>query len=221
MRTGPSTSLRHRFPVQLASLAGVLLAGALVAATPLQAAASTSYGVNLVQNPGAESGLNHWDAFLAFKTHKYGPSGQGLPSTHTGNQISGGTRFFYAGDYDNAFSQCPELDQTILLTGIGSAIDTGHVRVSLSAYAGTDAAAQITAHVRLEFRTAGSPHSVAGNDFVKQATSTAEHYKHLTASKILTKHTRTLILKLYADGADTTGGCYAFWDNISVQLTHV
>ena len=221
MTTGRSTSLRRRVPARFAALAGLALTGALVAALPLQAAASTSYGVNLVKNPGAESGLAHWDPSLDFKTHTYGPSGHGLPSTHASQLIGGGSHFFYAGDYDIPNDQCPELDQTILLTGIGSDIDNGHVKVSLSVYAGTDAAADIHAHVRLEFRTAGSPHSVAGNDFVKQASSTNEHYKHLTASKVLTKHTRTLILKLSADGADTTGGCYVFWDNISIKLSHV
>jgi hypothetical protein len=222
MGTQSSSSLRRRIHGKTTLFAGMLLAGTLVAGMPLEVAAATPYGSNLVLNGGAEHGLTHWDTFLAFKTHHYGSSGLGYPSTAASNNIGGGSRFFTAGQYDNTFNQCPEADQTILLTGIGSAIDSGHVKVSLSAYAGTNGAADINARVNLEFRTSGSPHPVAGNDFHKRASSTNEHYKHLTASKILTKHTRTLIVQLRADGTSTeTGGCQAFWDKISVKLEHV
>jgi len=216
------SATRRRIHARVTIIAGVLLAGSLVAGMPLSAAASTSYGVNLVRNGGAQHGLDHWDTFLAFKTHHYGASGLGYPSTAASANIGGGSRFFTAGQYDSTNSQCPEAEQTILLTGIGSAIDSGHVRVVLSAYAGTNGSADIHAHVRLEFRTSGSPHPVAGNDFHRQASSTNEHFKHLTASKILSDHTRTLILKLQADGSSTvTGGCQAFWDRISVKLEHI
>lgn len=222
MRTGLSTSLGRRVHARTTAITGLLLAGAMVAGMPLQVAASTSYGVNLVKNGGAEDRLNHWDPFLAFKTHKYGSPGFGYPSKSTSNDIGGGSRFFTSGDYDTAFNECPEAEQTILLSGIGSAIDHGHVKVTLSAYAGTNGAADIHAHVRVLFRTSGSPHDVDGSDFHKQASSTSEHYRHLTASRILSKHTRTLILKLQADGDSTvTGGCQAFWDKISIKLTYV
>jgi hypothetical protein len=222
MRTGLSTSLGRRVHARSTAMAGLLLAGAMVAGMPLQVAASTSYGVNLVKNGGAENHLDHWDPFLAFKTKSYGPSGFGYPSTTASHNIGGGNHFFTSGAYDNTFNECPSADQTILLSGIGSAIDHGHVKVSLSAYAGTNGASDINAHVRLKFRTSGSPHNVDGPDFNKQASNTHEHYKHLTASKILSKHTRTLILTLWADGTSTeTGGCQAFWDKLSVKLTHV
>ena len=222
MRTGLSIPLGRHLHARTTVIAGVLLAGSLVAGMPLEAAASTPFGTNLVRNGGAESGLTHWDTFLAFKTHKYGAAHLGYPSTSASHNIGGGNRFFTSGQYDNTFNQCPEAEQTILLTGIGGAIDTGHVKVILSAYAGTNGADHINAHVRLLFRTSGSPHPVAGNDFHRRASSTNEHYKHLTASKILTKHTRTLILKLQADGSSTlTGGCQAFWDKISIKLKHV
>jgi hypothetical protein len=217
-----STPFRRRIHARTTVLAGMLLAGTLIAGMPLEVAASTGYGTNLVKNGGAESGLTHWDTFLNFKTHKYGASGSGYPSTHASNNIGGGTRFFTSGQYDDANGACPEAEQTILLTGIGSAIDNGHVKVHLSVYAGTNGASDINAHVRLLFRTSGSPHSVSGNDFHRKASSTGEHYKHLSASKILSRHTRTLILKLQADGESTvTGGCQAFWDKVSVKLEHV
>lgn len=224
MTTGRSIMLRRHLPARLTGIAGVLFAVTLLAAAPLQAATPTSYGVNLVRNGGAEHPQNHlasWDTFLAFKTHKYGASGFGLPSTHASQLIGGGTRFFYSGDYDSANSQCPEADQTITLKGIGSAIDSGHVKVFLSAYAGTSGASDIHAHVDLQFRTANNPEPVTGKDFHKQANSTSEQYKHITASKVLTPHTRTLRVHLYADGADTVSGCYAFWDKVSVIVKHV
>jgi hypothetical protein len=221
MSNGRSIPFRRHLPARLTGIAGVLVAATMLAAAPLQAATPTSYGVNLVKNAGAENGLKSWDTFLAFKTHKYGPSGFGLPSTHASQQIGGGTRFFYSGDYDNAYSQCPEADQTIKLNGIGSAIDNGHVKVFLSAYAGTSGAPDIHAHVDLYFRNS-SNHSVSGSDFQKQAISTNEKYKLLTASKVLKPGTRTLRVHLYADGSDTaTGGCYAFWDKVSVIVKHV
>jgi hypothetical protein len=210
---------RRRGPVRLLALAGVMAASVLVTANPIQAAGSTQFGVNLVKNSSAESGLTNWDVFLAFKTRKYGASGLGLPSKSASNKIGGGKRFFFSGNYDNTFSQCPEVDQEFKLKGIGSAIDSGHVRVFLSAYAGTDSA-DITAHVRLQFRDSNN-HSVSGSDFHKRAHSTNEQYKHLTASKILAPHTRDLTVKLQADGPDSNGGCYAFWDKISVKVKHV
>ncbi len=220
MSTGRSIPFHRHLPARLTRIAGLVFAATLLAAAPLQAASPTPYGVNLVKNAGAENGLNSWDTFLAFKTHKYGASGHGLPSTHASHQIGGGTHFFYSGDYDIAYSGCPEADQTIKLKGIGSAIDKGHVKVFLNVYAGTDGAGDIHAHVDLSFRNSNN-HSVSGSDFHKQASSTNEQYKHLTASKVLTPGTRTLRVHLYADGADVTGGCYAFWDKVSVKIKHV
>ncbi len=221
MSIGRTISLRRHLPARVTGIAGVLFAATLLAAGPLQAASPTQYGVNLVKNGGAENRLNSWDPFLAFKTHKYGAAGFGLPSKHASNQIGGGTRFFLSGEFDNAYSQCPEADQTVKLTGIGSAIDHGHVKVYLSAYAGTDGAADIHAHVDLYFRN-GNNHSVSGSDFHKQAVSTNEKYKHLTASKVLAPGTRTLRVRLSADGDSTLAGdCYAFWDKVSVKLKHV
>ena len=223
MRSGLSTSIRRHVPARALALAGVLIAGALVAATPLEAAASTSYGVNLVQNSGAESGLKHWETFPdpGFLTVKYGASGLGYPSKSASKHIGGGKHFFTAGQYDNTFNTCPDAQQQIDLSGIGSAIDSGHVKVSLSGYAGTNGAADINAHLDLYFRDIQN-HPVANNGFTKNASSTNEQYKHITASKVLPKHTRILRVHLWADGGSTvTGGCQAFWDNISVVLKHV
>ena len=59
----------------------------------------------------------------------------------------------------------------------------------------------------LYFRTATILSLSPATTSVKQASSTNEAYKHMTASKVLTKHTRTLHLKLSRMATITTGGC--------------
>jgi hypothetical protein len=202
----------------------LLVATGLVAMTPFSAAAATPYGTNLVKNPGAENGINHWDTFPSgdFRTHRYGASGLGFPSKATRNAIGGGTYFFYAGPYDNGYGTCGDAQQEWTLTGIGPAIDSGHVKATLKGYAGTNGAADLNAHVDLYFRTANN-HSVSSNGITKKATSTNELYKHINVSKVLSAHTRILRLHLWADGDATisSGDCQAFWDKLSVVLTHI
>lgn len=225
MRSALSVSHRRHIPNWTLAVAGVLLATGLVAMTPLAAAAAaTPYNTNLVKNHGAESGVNHWDTLPTgdFRVHKYGASGLGFPSKSTANNIGGGTHFFYAGPYDTTNGTCGDANQEWTLSGIGSAIDGGHVKVFLNAYAGTNGAASLNAHVDLYFRTANN-HTVASNGITRVATSTNEKYRHISTSKILSKHTRILRLHLWADGDATvsSGDCRAFWDNLSVVLKHV
>lgn len=205
------------------ALVTALLASALFFASPV-AAASTPYNTNLVKNPGAENGVSHWETFPPndFQTHKYGKPGFGFPSKATSNQIGGGTSFFYAGPYDTVYGTCGDAAETFNLTGIGSAVDTGHVKVRLRGYAGTNGAAGIHAHLDLYFRNAAN-HGVSSNGITKTASSTSEHYKHFDVTKLLPKHTRILRIHMWADGnaTITSGDCQAFWDNLSVVLTHV
>ena len=205
------------------AIAGVLIATALVAIPPLAVAAATPYGVNLVQNGGAESGLGHWETFPSgdFRTHKYGASGLGFPSKGTARSIGGGTHFFYAGPYDSAFGTCGDANQAWTLKGIGSAIDGGHVKVTLKGYAGTNGAADLNAHLDLYFRDAEN-HPVSSNGITRTASSTNEQYQRISVSKTLSADTRILRVHLWADGDATvsSGDCQAFWDNISVVLKH-
>ena len=108
----------------------------------------------------------------------------------------------------------------MFLTGIGAAIDAGNVKVKLSGYAGTNGAASLNAHLDVYFRNSQN-HQVASNGITKEASSTNEQYKHIKASKVLSKHTRILDVHLWADGDDISStNCQSFWDNISVMVVH-
>ena len=191
------------------AIVGSLLVGAMLFASPV-AASSTPYNTNLVKNGGAENGLNHWDTFPPndFKTHKYGAPGFGFPSKATSSNIGGSTHFFYSGMYDTAYGACGEGSEEFTLTGIGNAIDTGHVKVRLRGYAGTNGASGINAHLDLYFRNSEN-HSVSSNGITKTASSTNEKYKHFDVTKTLPKNTRILRVQMWADGdaTITSGDC--------------
>jgi len=221
---GLSTSFRSYAHRGTLAIAGVLMATTLVAITPLEVAAATPYGVNLVQNAGAENGLRHWETFPSgdFRTHTYGTSGLGFPSKSTARSIGGGTHFFYAGPYDTPFGTCGDANQAWTLKGIGAAIDSGHVKVTLKGYAGTNGAADLDAHLDLYFRDSQN-HSVASNGITRTVAGTNEQYQPIRASRVLPKKTRILRVHLWADGAATVSSadCQAFWDNISVVVKPV
>jgi hypothetical protein len=204
------------------AIVAAALAGAMAFASPV-AATSTPFNTNLVKNGGAENGLIHWDTFPDgdFQTHAYGKAGLGFPSKATSNNIGGGSRFFYAGLYDNAYGTCGDAQEQFTLTGLNSAIDGGHVKVRFRGYAATNGAASMNAHLDLYFRDANN-HSVSSNGITKTATSTNELYKHYDVTKLLPRNTRILRVHLWADGDATSssGDCAAFWDKISVVLLH-
>jgi hypothetical protein len=205
----------------MGAIAGVVLVGALLSASPV--AAATPYGTNLVKNPGAENGLHNWDTFPPgdFQVLPYGPAGFGQPSKASSKKIGGGAHFFSAGAYDMAYGTCPDANQQFTLTGIGSAIDTGHVAVRLQGYMGTNGAAGINAHLDLYFRNSQN-HGVASNGITKKVSMTNELYKHVDVTKVLPKNTRILRIHMWSDGYNTINGdCAAFWDKLSVTLSHV
>lgn len=205
----------------MGAIAGVVLVGALLSASPV--AAATSYGTNLVKNGGAENGLTGWETFPSgdFQVRAYGPAGFGFPAKSQSTKIGGGTHFFYAGMYDNVYGTCADAAETFTLTGIGTAIDTGHVAVRLRGYVATNGAASVNGHLDLYFRNSQN-HSVASNGITKTFTQTNEVYKHVDVTKVLPKNTRILRIHIWADGNNTVGGdCAAFWDKLSVVLSHV
>ena len=218
MRSGsPILHRRHaRGHARMLALTG-LLAVAALAAAPLAATAATPYGINLVKNPGAQIGLTNWDVDGDFGTQAYGASGLGFPSTSASASIGGGTRFFWGGPSEANSDLCGDANQEFALTGLGSAIDSGHVKVRLRGYAGTNGAADLNAHLDLYFRTANN-HSVASNGIENTATSTNEQYVRFDVTKTLSRSTRLLRLHLWVDGEGTTGGCQGFWDKLSVVL---
>ncbi len=206
----------------------VLLAGsmsvALVAVAGPASAANTPYGTNLVKNPGAQSGnasssgngvvsIPRWDTFANMTVVKYGTSG--FPGISKGNAISGGTKFFSAGRLDTGLGQCGQAEQVIILTGRGSLIDSGKIRVSL--YGKVAASGPAVAHLDLLLRDASNHGST---NIQKQVQGSGNTFRSVAASRILPKGTRRLRVKLWADGVDS-GYCKAYFDNIRVIITKV
>jgi hypothetical protein len=224
MRTATFRTHRHLNMGRVLVLTGVLVAALTVAASPLAASASTPYGTNLVKNGGAQDGLIAWETFPPddFQTHAYGPSGIGFPSQGAAQGIQGGTEFFYAGPYDTAYGTCGDAQQQWQLKGLGSAIDSGQVKVNLKGYAGTNGSPLITAHVDLYFRDSQN-HSVARDGITRSVSGTNEAYAQTKGGAVLPAKTRILRLHLWADGDATvsSGDCQAFWDNLSVVLKRV
>ena len=218
----PSLSRSRRGHQLILALSGAVFVAALVASSPLGAAAATPYGVNLVKNGGAENGLTNWETFADFQTHSYGASGLGFPPTSESARIDGGSKFFYAGPYDTSLGTCGDATQQWTLKGIGSAVDSGHVKVILQGQAGTNGGGSIFANVDLYFRN-GENHQVASNGITKVVSSTNEVYLRVKGGKVLSPQTRILRLHLWADGDDTmtAADCQAFWDNLSVVLKNV
>lgn len=221
MRTLGSRASR-RPPIARAALLAAALVATTIAFSPLQASASTAFERNLVRNGGAEARLASWETFGDLSTRRYGDAGLGFPSTTTGARIGGGLRFFHAGAYDDSTGGCGDGKQELVLAGIGAAIDSGHVRVRLRGYAGTNGADQLNAHLDLYFRDARN-HTVAINGITRTVSSTNEHYTRIRAARVLPRHTRILLLHIWADGDATVTSqtCQAFWDRLSVVLERV
>ena len=220
MQTLPRPVRRSPGHRRLLALTGLLTATALFAVPPLGAAAATPYGSNLVKNGGAENGLSSWDPFGNATTRTYDGT-PGFPSKAERNRIGGSSRFFYAGAYE--LGTCGDLQQSWTLKGIGSTIDAGKVRVRLQGYAATNGAADLFAHVDLYFRDADGEQTLSSSGIKRKVTQTNQKYVRIDVTKTLPKHARKLRLHLWADGAaaESSGDCAAFWDKLSVTLTHV
>jgi hypothetical protein len=214
-----------------AALAAVVVAGLLLAASPASAA-TTPYGVNLVKNPGAEAGpassnghavvsVPSWQDDYGATVVKYGQSGGIFPSKSKGNAINGGDKFFSLGDFDSNFDNCGDFQQEWLIKGLGSDIDSGHVKVTLKARVATYADDPGVAHVDLYARKADNhPDGLSFTGFYKSTTGTHLNFQLLQGSHKLSKHTRLLRIHLYA--SDVSGGnCTQYFDKLSVVLTHV
>lgn len=206
----------------------VLVAGsmslALVAVAGPVSAANTPYGTNLVKNPGAQSGnasssgngvvtIPRWDRFANMTVVKYGTSG--FPGVSKGNAINGGTKFFSAGRYDTGLGTCGQAEQVINLSGRGSLIDSGRIRVSL--WGKVAASGPAVAHLDLLLRDANNHGST---NIRKHVQGSGNTFRSVSGSRILPKGTRKLRVKLWADGVDS-GYCRAYFDNIKVVITKV
>ncbi|RFP16297.1 MULTISPECIES: PEP-CTERM sorting domain-containing protein [unclassified Duganella] len=107
-------------------------AAAAVALALVPAAHATTFGANLIANGNAESGnTSGWNTTSAFSVVQYGASG-GFPFPADPGPSNRGTYFFAGGD-SNALSTA---SQTIDLTSLSAAINTGASRYDLSAWLG-------------------------------------------------------------------------------------
>jgi len=213
---------RRMMPLALAGLASLVLA-----ASPVMASSPTPYGSNLLSNAGAQAGhaspdgqspvvIPGWDdTFANMTVVKYGTPG--FPGTHESNKFGGGSKFFSTGPYDLGLGTCGDADQTIVLTGRGSAIDAGQIRARLSGRVAASGPA--VAHLDLYFRTSNN-HSVAVNGITKHTSNTGSSFVALGGSKVLPKHTRTLRIHIWASGV-SSGYCKAYFDQLSVVIEHV
>lgn len=212
----------HRFtrgrrvlvPFATALLAAtVLTPGSMLGATP--------YGSNLVANGSFQNGLVGWDqAFLTTQVRTYSPATGGFPSPAQGSKIGGGSKFLYLGMPSG--DQCPQVEQHLMLKGIGKSIDQGRVKVRLRGYVATQGGASFNAHLDLYYRDANN-HVVpnAPNGIVRVAKQTNQKYVKIDVTRKLPKGTRQLYLKLWADGDDpqSNSDCPGFYDKISVVLS--
>lgn len=225
MSTLSSPTERTRWPRRAGAIVALLAAVAL-GASPVSAA-STPYGTNLVKNPGAQSGssssngnspvtIPSWDTFLNFTVVRYGTSG--FPSKSKGNAISGSSKFFSAGMLDTGLGQCGDAEQVITLRGRSSLVDSGRIRVTLSAKVAASGPAR--ARVDLFFRDSNNHQVNGSNGIRKSVTGSGSTFRSVSASKVLPKGTRQLRLKLWADGVDS-GYCKAYFDNLRVTITKV
>ena len=124
-----------------------------------------------------------------FQTHAYGPGGFGFPSQGAAKAIQGGTQFFYAGPFDTGYGTCGDAQQQWQLKGLGSAIDSGQVKVNLKGYAGTNGSPLIMAHVDLYFRDPQN-HSVARDGITRSVSGSNEEYMQTKGVAVLPSKTR-------------------------------
>ncbi len=214
------------------SLVVAAVAIMVMTALPVEAATVSPYNTNLVKNPGAEQGgassdgqsgvaIPGWEPFGNFTVVAYGTAG-GFPTSGEGTRINGLHKFFTTGAFDTINGECDSAIQFITIRGHNSAIDSGHVKVVLSARIGTYDSQTDTAHVTLSFRDGNNeqlttPHS--GSIALTPVSKTGGTFKLETASKVLPSKARILRLTLSAD--KTQGYCDAYFDNISIKIVPI
>jgi hypothetical protein len=232
---------RARRGLRTALISGALLM--LVAAAPAQAGSTTPYNKNLVANPGAEDGdasatgysavtIPGWTAVGTPTVIAYGMARQypsPLEIEFPALPNFGGQQFFASGPagqnpqpsaaHDAVRRRCGILSQTITINGRDAAIDAGLVRVVLKAYVATRGRQPDTAHVSLVFRDALGRVLTTRNSGPLAApsiTETRDHFRLVSASRIVPRSTRMVRVTLSASNA--VGYCDAYFDNIRVTL---
>jgi hypothetical protein len=213
----------------VATWAGAMSLGALalaLATSPVLAATTTAFGVNLVKNGNAEAGVASsngqtgvaipgWEAISDsnFTVVRYGTAG-GFPTTANAPR-KGGNQFFSAGA--EHFGECDTLIQPIFIKGRNSLIDGHHVKVTLGAWVATYDSQQDNAIVLLKF--GDDSNNSLGSTQLPTQTATNNVFHHLTKTVVLPRRTRELTVVL--ESTNHIGYCDAYFDKISVKLAQV
>ena len=105
-------------------------AAVTVALALAPAAQATTFGSNLIANGNAENGIAGWNTTPQFEVVKYGAAG-GFPFPADPGPADRGTYFFGGG-----YAALSTASQTIDLSSLAAAINTGASRYDLSAWLG-------------------------------------------------------------------------------------
>ena len=161
--------------------------------------------------------IPHWGTLsqTTFTVVAYGTPG-GFPTVAEGNRIHGQHQFFTTGQWDSVYGECDDANQSIIIHGRNAAIDSGHVKVVLSARLATYDSQSDTANVNLYF--GDSTNNSLGGAHVHPQTATNGTFHLVSVSKILPKHTRQIEVRLWASNVPAGTYCDAYFDNISVEI---
>ena len=207
-------------------LSGGICAALLGAVFSFSAAAQSGYGVNLIQNPGAEDGaadpggekvlpVPSWTHVAgSFTTAQWG--GSGLPAANDPGPEDRGKNLFYGGPGGAKSSASQKIELTIPPADV----DTGTVSYKFSAWLGGFSNQGDYATVTAEFlNTAGKAISSAmlGPVTVKDRKSTTRLLER-EKTGMLPKGTRSILVTIAMtrlEGNDNDGSV----DNLSLVLT--
>src|SRR5262249_36154636 len=126
----------------------VVLAWVTISPGPAAAGILTPYATNLVRNPSFETGVASSDGRHPVEIPNWAESDPGVPTVvkygqssvfptvKTANNINGGKKLFSGGPQDSAHA-CGSITQSIPIIGRNFEIDSGLVRVNVSARLGT------------------------------------------------------------------------------------
>ena len=99
---------------------------------------------------------------------------------------------------------------------------SGHVKIQLKGFAATNGAAEMTAHLDLQFfNSEHHTENISNWGIKQQTTNTNEKYRKLQGAKVLPRNTRIVQLHLSQTPNDGSVGCQSSWDKITVVLLHV
>lgn len=195
-----------------ATVLGLLLCSGTAMATPL--------GVNLLQNPDAESGVTGWVTTGEMTTVSYSTGG-GFPTMSDPGPSSRGTSFFAGGSGANAGISTGT--QTFNISDLAASVDAGLVDFDLSAYLGGYESDSDRASFEITFKNGGG--SVLGTESIGPVTvvdrgyATGLFHRQLIGDVLV--GTRTVEARLILDRLSAGPYNDGYADALSLKLTAV